>query len=313
MKIARLTASSLLLVVLLVCSTTLLAQTAAPSPTTEAARLNEQGRQLQSQGKLDEAIALYSKSAEQASDKDLYEAQRLWGAALDLKGQYDDARKHLSKAIELALPDSKIQALKTMAVSYAFQGKAKEAAKYEQEAFNQQVAAKKFSDAAGTANELARIFLESGEIDPAFNWYQNGYSTASMVPAEKDLWEFRWEHAQARIASRRLQKDEAMKHVAAAKAILDKGTNPNQAIFFPYLTGYVAYYTGDKKTAIADLQKADQNDPFILVLLAKAYEESGDKTQADTYYRKVLAINSHNPTNAFARPLAKWGVSGAKK
>jgi tetratricopeptide (TPR) repeat protein len=305
------------LVAILFCSLTLLMaqtspQTTAPSPSSEAADLIKQARQLNSDGKQSEAIELYEKVIKTASGKDLYDAHLGAGSALDLKGQYDEARKHLAKAIELAPADSKIQALKAMAFSYAFQRNAKEAAKFEQEALNQQTAAKKFTDAAGTANELARIFLESGEIDPAFNWYRNGYSIASMVPAEKDLWDFRWEHAQARVAARRGQKDEAQKHVAAAKAILDKGTNPNQAIFFPYLTGYVAFYSGDMKTAITELHKADQKDPFILALIAQAHEKSGDKSQAMDYYRKVLTINSHNPTNAFARPIAKKALEASK-
>ena len=61
----------------------------------------------------------------------------------------------------------------------------------------------------------------------------------------------------------------------------------------------------DYKTAIADLLKADQRDPLILALLGESYEKSGDRSQAMDYYRKVLASNAHNPTNAFARPLAK--------
>ena len=73
--------------------------------------------------------------------------------------------------------------------------------------------------------------------------------------------------------------------------------------------GYVAFYLGDTKAAIANLLKADQRDPFILVLLAQAYEKSGDKTQAMEYYRKVLASNNHGPTNAFARPIAKKKLS----
>ena len=36
--------------------------------------------------------------------------------------------------------------------------------------------------------------------------------------ARKNLWEFRWEHAQARIAARRGDPAEAQRHVAAAKA-----------------------------------------------------------------------------------------------
>jgi hypothetical protein len=30
------------------------------------------------------------------------------------------------------------------------------------------------------------------------------------------------------------------------------------------------------------------------------------------YYRKVLASNAHNPTNAFARPLAKKKLASEK-
>ena len=133
-----------------------------------------------------------------------------------------------------------------------------------------------------------------------------------MSDADKNLWLFRWENAQARIAARRGQREDAQKHVSAAKVALDKANNPDQARFYPYLTGYIAFYGGDYKTAIADLQQADQRDPFILSLLAQAYEKSGDQERAMDYYRKVLASNAHNPTNAFARPLAKKKLGTAK-
>jgi tetratricopeptide (TPR) repeat protein len=93
--------------------------------------------------------------------------------------------------------------------------------------------------------------------------------------------------------------------VAAARAILDRGTNTEQAQFLPYLVGYVAFYGGDYRTALAELQRANQNDPFIESLIAQAYEQLGDKDRAAEYYRKVLTSNAHGPTNAFARPLAK--------
>ena len=109
----------------------------------------------------------------------------------------------------------------------------------------------------------------------------------------------------ARIRARQGRKEEAQKHLAAAKAILDKGGNPDQTRFYPYIAGYVAFYGDDYKTAIAELQKADQKDPFILSLLAQAYEKSGDKAKAMELYKQVLTINSHSPTNAFARPLAE--------
>ena len=129
------------------------------------------------------------------------------GIALDLEGKYEQARQHLTKAIDEAPPASKVQALRTMAVSYAFERNSDEARKYEQQAFDLQFSAKQFADAAGTADELARIYLESGDPDNAFQWYQSGHLTAQrqpdLKPAEKDLWEFRWESALARCVSGR--------------------------------------------------------------------------------------------------------------
>lgn len=277
-------------------------QTAVPS----ALDLVKQGQQLNSQGKQDDALALYRQAL--AISPNLYEAHLASGIALDLKGNYPEARQHLNQAIGIASPENKPQALRTMAMSYAFEGNAAEAAKFEQQVFDARIAGQDFTGAAEIANELARVCLESGEANMAYNWYKKGYETAQQKPdltsADKNLWLFRWESAQARTSARSGKTDEAQQHIVAAKAALDKAGNPDQARFYPYLTGYVAFYTGDYKTAITDLQKADQHDPLILALLAESYEKSGDARQATDYYRKVLAVNSHNPTNAFARPLA---------
>lgn len=287
-----------------------LAQTSpaqAASGQADATDLVKQARKLNSEGKQDEALAIYRQILQTSPDS--FEANLGSGIALDLKGDYAEAHRYLAKAIEVAPPQAKPQALRSMAMSYAFGRKPDEAAKFERQVFDSNLAAQNFAGAAEIANELARIYLESGDTDNAFKWYQTGYQTSLRKPdmpgTEKNLWEFRWQHAQARIAARRGNREEAQKHVAAAKAALDKAANPDQARFYPYLTGYVAFYVGDYKTAIADLQQADQRDPFILSLLAQAYEKSGDKAQAMEYYRKVLQSNIHNPTNAFARPLAK--------
>ncbi len=278
-------------------------QASAPS----ALDLVKQGQKLNGEGKQDEALALYRQALEMSPN--LYEAQLDSGVALDLKGDYAEAREHFTKAIDLAPAESKQQAQRAMAMSYAFEGNAAEAAKYEQQVFDARMFGHDFVGAGETANELARIYLESGDTANAYKWYQSGYEAALKKPdlstADKNLWLFRWENAQARIAARRGEAEEAQQHVAAAKSALDQANNPDQARFYPYLTGYVAYYLGDYKTAIADLGKADQRDPLNLALIAEAYEKSGDKAQAMEYYRKVLASNAHNPTNAFARPLAK--------
>jgi tetratricopeptide (TPR) repeat protein len=289
-----------------------MAAQAQVAPTADAQALVKQGQKLNSEGKQDEALKLYQQAQEMSPN--LYEAHLESGVALDLKGDYTAAREHLKKAIELAPVGQKNRALRIMAISYAFESNSDEAEKYEKQVFGAQLAKSDYEAAAGVANELARIKLESGDINGAANWYKIGYDTAMRKPdmkdADKNLWAFRWAHAQARIAARRGQRDEAQKQVVAAKATLERANNPDQAVFFPYLTGYVAFYGGDYKTAIGDLAKANQEDPFILMLLAESYEKVSDTARAKEYYGKVMANNGHGPTNAFARPVARRKLAG---
>jgi tetratricopeptide (TPR) repeat protein len=253
------------------------------------------------------ATALLALALVQVPDSTSLIAQ---GAALDLDGHYAEARAKLSQAIEKAPTDSaKTPARRSLAISYAFTCDTREVSRYEHQVIDPRVASKDYNGAADVSNELGRLLLECGDVNDALTTYRTGHELALKQPnlsdSAKDLWDFRWEHAQARIAARRGNAADARTHVAAAKAILDKGTNPDQKRFFPYLTGYVALYTGDYKTAITDLGQADQRDPFILCLLAMAYERSGDPTAATPNYRKILEGKQHNPAMAFARPMAR--------
>jgi tetratricopeptide (TPR) repeat protein len=266
----------------------------------------KQAQQMLRDGYAAEAVALVRTAADAAPAS--MQANSQAGVILDLQGRYAEARQYFDKAIAAAPPEGKARALRNMAMSYAFERDCSGAVKYQQQAFDLQMAKSDFDGAAGAANEVARACLESNRIEEATTWYRKGYDTAlkatDLTPAQKDLWQFRWEHAQARIAARRGQKAEADKHVAAAKAVLDKGTNPEQAPFLPYLVGYVAFYGGDDKAAIAELQKADQEDPFVLALMAQAHEKLQEDAKAKELYRKILGVTSHTSANAYARPLA---------
>jgi tetratricopeptide (TPR) repeat protein len=160
------------------------------------------------------------------------------------------------------------------------------------------------------ADEAARVCLDSGDLNAAERWYKIGYEAglkqADIPPDRVSLWNFRWENAQGRLAARRGNKAETQRHIAAAKAALDKDPKMAEAqqVFFPYLTGYVAFYLGEYKTALDDLLKANQNDPFIQCLLGQTYEKLGEKEKAMECYRKAAATTAHNPPAAFARPFA---------
>lgn len=283
-------------------------QPAQPAAAPPPAPVSE-GQQLIRAGKLDEALVFYR--SELTSTNGTVASHNGAGIVLDLLGRTREARVHFSKAIELApTPQTKAAAQRAMAMSYAFDNDCANTAKYEEMAAAYWSTVPDYFRQGEALNEAARVCIEAGALDAAEKLYLRGQEAGlkepNISPARVALWKFRTEHALARLAARRNQPEAAKKHVAAARALLDG--NPemakDQEVFYPYLTGYVALHLGDAKTALADLQKANQNDPFIQVLMAQAHEKLGQKEQATALYRKAAATTAHNPPAAFARPFA---------
>lgn len=239
------------------------------------------------------------------------------GNALDVQGKGAEARMFFQKAIDSASsPAAKAEAERAMAMSWAFESNCAKAVEYEQQVIDYwttQEAARPgdaFYQEGEMANEGARVCIDSGDLDAAANWYRKGHDLGLREPGISDdrraLWEYRLEHAEARIAARRGNRADAEKHVAAAKAALAKMTNSRaqQEGFLPYLTGYVALYLGDYNTALTDLLKA-QKDPFTECLLGQTYEKLGQRDKAMEQYRLAAAANGHNPPAAYGIPFAK--------
>ncbi|HYE71855.1 MAG TPA: tetratricopeptide repeat protein [Blastocatellia bacterium] len=269
-----------------------------------------QGQQLAREGKLEEALAVYLKEIEASPNS--VAAHNAAGVVLDLMGRGTEARKHFAKAIEIApTPQAKANAQRQMGMSYAFDNDCQNTVRSHQQVFDYYVTQKDFYMQGEMANEAARVCIEAGDFNTAEKWYKLGHEVGLKEPnisADRvALWNFRLAHAQARLAARRNQKAAAQKYVAEAKAILDK--NPEmakqQAIFYPYLTGYVAYYTGDYKTALTEFLQANQNDAFIQTLIGQTYEKLGQQDKAMEYYRKASQVTSHNPPAAYARPFTR--------
>jgi tetratricopeptide (TPR) repeat protein len=275
----------------------------------------KQGRQLLHEGKLDDALALYRQTLQ--SSPESLPALIAAGSVLDLMGQGEEARTYFEKAISKAdTPEHKAMAERAMAMSYAFESNCPKTVEYEQKVFDYFASVKNFYQQGEIADEVARVCLESGDSKAAYHWYDLGHETGmnepGVTPARADLWNFRWEHALARIAARNGNHQEALNHVAAAKVILEKGSNPEQAQFLPYLEGYVAFYADDYKTALTEFLKADQKDPFIQCLIAQTYEKLGDKAKALDYYQQASKATSHNPPAAYAVPFSRKKISAGR-
>jgi tetratricopeptide (TPR) repeat protein len=288
------------------CAAALAVPACAPADPRSTDELIAEGRRLDLGGQHDEAVKLYRAALDREPES--YDGHYGLARALDLTGKYEEARRHFARAIELAPEPEKDQPLRMMAIAWVFARDADRAASYFRQVFDRRIAAGAFAGASDVANEIGRVDLELGRLDAAETWYRTGYDTAARQadrPAwQVDLAELRWAHAQARIAARRGQAEAARRHTAAVRGLLDKGTNSDQEIHYPYLAGYVDLHLGDPASARSHLERADQEDPFILLLLAQASERLGDDSSAREYYRKMLASSSHGLPAALARPVA---------
>jgi tetratricopeptide (TPR) repeat protein len=264
--------------------------------------------QLINTGHFQEALSAFQ--ADLAINPKSVAANNGAAVALDLMGRYDKARPYFSAAIKSArTPLERALAQRAMAIGFGFTGDCGNAEKLEERAFDFYRETNDFPNAGDVADELARLCLDAGDFARASEWYLRGHETGleepNISPSRNDLWDFRLAHAKARIDARRGKGVEARKQIAKAKEILDRGRLPDQEQYFPYLEGYVAFYSRDYAGALQALNRASENDPFIVCLLAQTYEALGDRVRAAGLYRRAAAATAHSVAAAYAQPFAK--------
>src|SRR5512143_1082141 len=122
----------------------------APPPQPRPLALAQEADKLLRGGNLPGAIARFRTAV--SADPKLFEARLGLGRALDLAGDYRGARAQLEQAIQVASDDQRNAALMATAISYAFEAKPDESARYAQRIFDAQMQADDRSSAAETAN-----------------------------------------------------------------------------------------------------------------------------------------------------------------
>jgi tetratricopeptide (TPR) repeat protein len=259
------------------------------------------------EGKRTEAAAIYREVL--AANPASFEAHLGLGRIFVVEGKVAEGRDHLNRALAAAPENQRNSARSTLAIAFVFESNGVAAAEAYREVFDNHLKANSIGPAANTANALARALLETGDLDGAEKWYRTGYETSRKIqnvpPDEADIWEMRWRHAQGRIAARRKQFDVARAHLVAVEALFAKGRLPDgQRQFAPQLAGYIAFYQGNYDEAIAALAQADQEDAFVLGMLARAHEQKKDMAKAKAFYAQVLEQPGFSLQLAIARPLA---------
>ncbi len=245
-----------------------------------------------------------------ATDPKLFEGLLAKGIALDIKGDYPGARKFLEDANSVANDDARDPVFTAIAVSYVFEGDVANAARYYQRLFDRYIAASRIDTAAETANALARVYLETGDIKNAEQWAMTGRENAkklSGLPEDQvDLWTMRWHHAASRIAARKGDHKTAAREAEEVKKLVDKNQqNATQMPIYLYLTGYNALYASATTTRSRRCRRRTCADPFILACSRRPTRRRGMPRTRRRPTTKVLDVAGHSVQNALTRPLAK--------
>lgn len=159
-------------------------------------------------------------------------------------------------------------------------------------------------------NAMARINLENGRLEEAMKSYEKGYESvpgSSLPEDQKQTWYGRLRHGKARTLARMGKHQEAWAEAEAVKQMIEQGGEPAKQYWpaYHYLAGYLKLESGDHAAAIEHLKQADPNDPFQTLLLARAYEKAGQKSEAKKAYQKVLDSQQAGIERALAYPEAR--------
>ncbi|HET8648305.1 MAG TPA: hypothetical protein VFO85_22600, partial [Vicinamibacteria bacterium] len=114
-------------------------------------------------------------------------------------------------------------------------------------------------------------------------------------------------HGKARTLAKMGQHEKAWAEAETVKKMIEDGGEPAKQYWpaYHYLAGYVKLEAGEAAAAVEHLKQADANDPFHTLMLARAYEKAGQKTEAKQAYQKVLQSQQAGIERALAYPEAK--------
>lgn len=268
------------------------------------------------QGKLSEAKASFEKAIH--IDGSTPRAYGFVGNIQLLKGEYGKARETFKSCIAKAtegvapfLPNY------GMAYAYLYEGNYESALKVLK---NYEVEYTKTGGPQGFPavfiwNSIARVYLESGDAKTAIEYYKKGYETvkeSSIPDDQKQIWYGRLHHGTGRALAKMGKHAEAWKEAELIKKMIDEGGEQGKQFIpaYHYLAGYVRLENKEYDKAIEHLKQSDQTDPFQQLLLARAYEKSGDKANAQETYKKITASTQVTIERALAYSEAKKKVKG---
>ena len=258
-------------------------------------------------GRFDESITQYNKAL--AIDANFINSHQGIAAALLYQGKADAASAELQKITDKARSDAERRtALFGLTVVDVDGGKMDQALA---EVDKQYALGEKTNDVAGMTGDLqlkGNILLEMGKADEAKTAYERLLKMtqeSSLSQEIKDNAALFQHFNLARVAIARKDMATAKTEAEAFRKGTESQKNPFQTKLAHELLGMIALEAKDFDAAIAELQQANQQNPYDLYRLCQAYQGKGEMAKAKEFCTKAAAFNSLPQMNyAFIRTRA---------
>ena len=262
-------------------------------------------------GKLDEANASFERAIK--LDGSTPRVYTFLGNNEVLKGNYAKARELFTKSLAMQVKGSApFGPNYGLAFAQIYQGDIKSAiTTLEAYAAEYQTSTQQQNfPAVFIWNSIARLHLEHGKAEEAMKAYEKGYSTipsSNLDETQKKIWLGRLHHGKARTLAKMGKREEAWKEAELIKKMIEDGGKEGEQFWpaYHYLAGYLKLEAGDYAKAVEELKQTDLNDPFHKLLLARAYEKSGDGASAQKLYKEITQFNQLTLERALSYPEAK--------
>lgn len=274
------------------------------------------GQVLLNQGNLEEARPNFEKAIQ--IDNSTPRAYNFLGNYHLLKSDYAKAREMYRNALQKKMKGTApFGPNYGLAYTYVYEGNIPEALKVLnsfQEEYSRTSGAAEFPPVF-IWNSIARLLLENGQPEEAIKAYEKGYQTvpgSKLPPEEKMIWQGRLHHGRGRALAKLGKHEEAWKEAELIKKMIDENGERGKQFMpsFHYIAGYLKLEGGDYAKAIEHLKQADLTDLFHKLLLARAYDRSGDAVNAQKLYREIVESKQVSLERALTVPEAQKKLKG---
>lgn len=258
-------------------------------------------------GRFDESVAQYRKAL--VIDPNFINSYQGIAAALMYQGKPEDAAAELQKITDKARSDAERRtALFALTVVDVDSGKMDKALA---EVDKQYALGEKTNDIPAMAGDLqlkGNIMLEMGKPDEAKALYERGLKMtedSNLSQEIKDNAKLFHHYNLARVALAKKDLTTAKTQAEAFRKGTETLKNPFQTKQAHELLGMIALEAKDYDNAVAELQQANQQNPYDLYRLCQAYQGKGDMGKAKEFCTKAATFNSLPQLNlAFIRTRA---------